>query len=56
MVSAGANRRALRIQSEPIDVLRRYMATYAFEQAFCHLSDQLIDNLERYWNAKQRKL
>jgi (3,5-dihydroxyphenyl)acetyl-CoA 1,2-dioxygenase len=54
MVSAGANRRALRVQAEPVDVLRRYMATYAYEQAYCHLSDQLIDNLERYWNAKSR--
>lgn len=56
MVSAGANRRALRVQAEPIDVLRRYMATYAFEQGFCHLSDQLVENLERYWNAKNRSL
>lgn len=56
MVSAGANRRALRVQAEPVDVLRRYMATYAFEQGFCHLSEQLVENLERYWNAKNRKL
>jgi len=56
MVSAGANRRAMRIQAEPLDVLRRYMATYAYEQGFCHLSDQLVANLERYWDAKSRKL
>lgn len=56
MVSAGANRRALRVQAEPVDVLRRYMASYAYEQGFCHLSEQLIANLEHYWNAKQRKL
>ena len=56
MVSAGANRRALRVQAEPVDALRRYMATYAYEQGFCHLSDQLTENLERYWNAKQRSL
>lgn len=56
MVSAGANRRALRVQAEPVAVLRRYMATYALEQGFCHLSDQLIDNLERYWDAKTRSL
>ncbi|HSH44099.1 MAG TPA: enoyl-CoA hydratase/isomerase family protein [Arenicellales bacterium] len=56
MVSAGANRRALRVQAEPVDVLRRYMATYAFEQGFCHLSEQLVENLERYWNAKNRSL
>lgn len=56
MVSAGANRKAIRVQTEPLDVFRRYMAVYAYEQAFCHLSDQLIANLERHWNAKQRRL
>lgn len=56
MVSAGGNRKAMRQQTEPLDALRRYFATYAYEQAFCHLSEQLIENLERHWNAKQRKL
>jgi len=56
MVSAGGNRKAIRIQSEPLDTFRRYMATYAYEQAFCHLSEQLVHNLERYWNARERKL
>lgn len=56
MVSAAGNRRALRVQSEPLDVFRRYMATYAREQAYCHLSEQLIKNLERHWNAKSRTL
>jgi len=56
MVSAGANRKAIRIQSEPLDTFRVYMATYAYEQAFCHLSDQLVHNLERHWNARERKL
>jgi thioesterase DpgC len=56
MVSAGANRRALRVQAEPVDALRRYMAAYAYDQAFCHLSEQLIENLERYWDAKKRSL
>ena len=56
MVSAGANRKALRVQAEPLDVFRRYMALYAYEQALCHLSDQLIANLEHHWNAKQRRL
>ena len=35
---------------------RTRRAMDAFEQAFCHLSDQLIVNLEKHWNAKQRKL
>lgn len=56
MVSAGANRKAIRIQAEPMDLFRDYMATYARDQAFCHLSDQLIRNLERHWNARERKL
>ena len=49
-----ANRRALRIAAEPLDVFRRYMAAYAVEQARCLYSPALIDNLERNWNAKQR--
>lgn len=56
MVSAGGNRKAIRIQTEPLDTFRAYMATYAYEQAFCHTSEQLVRNLERHWNAKQRKL
>jgi thioesterase DpgC len=56
MVSAGGNRKSIRIQTEPMDTFRAYMATYAYEQAFCHLSEQLVHNLERHWNAKERKL
>ncbi len=56
MVSAAGNRRALRVQTEPLDVFRRYMATYAREQAYCHLSEQLIRNLEHHWKAKSRTL
>ena len=51
-----ANRKAIRQQTEPLETFRRYLTTYAFEQAFCHLSDQLIVNLEKHWNARQRKL
>lgn len=56
MVSAGGNRKAIRIQTEPLDTFRSYMAAYAYEQAFCHLSEQLVHNLERHWNAKERRL
>jgi thioesterase DpgC len=56
VVSPGSNRKAIRQQTEPLEAFRRYVTTYAFEQAFCHLSDQLIVNLEKHWNAKQRKL
>jgi len=55
MVSAAANRRAFRVAQEPLDLFRRYMAVYAREQAYCHFSPALIDNLERFWNAQQRR-
>ncbi|HJS73662.1 MAG TPA: enoyl-CoA hydratase/isomerase family protein [Vicinamibacteria bacterium] len=55
MVSASGNRKALRVQLEPLDTFRRYMATYARAQAYCHLSDQLIVNLEKHWQAKSRR-
>ena len=56
VVSASANRRALRIAQEPFDLFRNYFALYALEQAYCHFSSALIENLERNWNAKSRKL
>ena len=56
MVSTSGNRKALRVQTEPLERFREYMALYAREQAFCHLSGQLIDNLERHWQAQQRLL
>jgi thioesterase DpgC len=55
VVSAVSNRRSFRIGQEPLDLFRRYLALYASEQAFCHFSPALIANLERYWNAMQRK-
>ncbi len=55
VVSAAGNRRAFRIAQEPMDTFRRYMAVYAREQAYCHFSPQLIANLERNWNAAQRR-
>lgn len=56
VVSAAANRRALREDQEPLDAFRRYMATYAREQAYCHHSPALIANLERHWHAAARSL
>jgi thioesterase DpgC len=56
MTSLLANRRALRAGQEPLDVFRRYMAGYARDQAYCLYSPALIDNLERNWDAKRRKL
>ena len=55
-VSATANRRALRIGQEPLDLFRVYCSAYARDQAYCHFSPALIANLEREWNAKNRRL
>ena len=54
-VGAIANRRAFRVGIEPLDLFRRYMAVYAREQAYCHFSPALIANLERNWNAQNRR-
>jgi thioesterase DpgC len=54
MTSLLANRRALRVAQEPIDTFRRYLSTYAIEQARCLYSPALIANLERNWDAKRR--
>ena len=55
-VSAASNRRALRIGEEPLDLFRKYFSAYARDQAYCHFSPALIDNLEREWNAHNRKV
>jgi thioesterase DpgC len=55
IVSAVSNRRGFRVAQEPLDLFRRYLAVYAREQAYCHYSPALIANLERYWNAHERK-
>jgi thioesterase DpgC len=56
LINAAANRRALRIGEEPLDIFRQYMATFSREQAHCHLSPALVRNLEEHWDARQRKL
>jgi thioesterase DpgC len=56
LVNAAANRRALRIGEEPLEMFRDYMATFCREQAYCHLSPALVANLEQHWNAHERKL
>ena len=55
VVSAAGNRRAFRVAQEPLDLFRRYMAVYAREQAQCHFSPALVDNLEKHWNAANRR-
>jgi thioesterase DpgC len=56
LINAAANRRAIRVGQEPLDLFREYMATYAHEQAYCHLSPALVRNLETHWNAHQRNV
>ncbi len=53
LINAAANRRAIRVGQEPLDLFRRYMSTYAAEQARCHLSPALVANLEEHWNARR---
>ncbi|HEY6278369.1 MAG TPA: enoyl-CoA hydratase-related protein [Streptosporangiaceae bacterium] len=56
LVNAAANRRTLRAGQEPLDVFREYMASFALEQARCHLSPALVQNLEVQWQAATRSL
>jgi thioesterase DpgC len=56
LINAAANRSAMRVGQEPIELFREYMATYAREQAHCHLSPALVRNLEEHWNADRRRL
>ena len=55
VVSISSNRKSFRVTQEPIDNFREYMAVYSREQAHCHFSKALIDNLEKFWNAQNRK-
>jgi thioesterase DpgC len=56
LANATANRRALRAGQEPLDLFREYMATYAHDQASCHLSPALVRNLEVHWHARARSI
>jgi thioesterase DpgC len=52
--AVGANRRMLNLVEEPVDLFRRYLAQYAYEQA-CQLhSPALISTLERTWVNRNR--
>jgi (3,5-dihydroxyphenyl)acetyl-CoA 1,2-dioxygenase len=56
LINAAANRSAMRVGQEPLELFRQYMATYAREQVYCHLSPALVRNLEEHWNADRRSL
>ena len=55
-VSAIATGAPIRVGQESLDLFRRYASVYAREQAYCHFSPALIANLERNWDAKNRKI
>lgn len=55
MTALLGNRRTLRAGDEPLDRFRMYMSVYAREQARCLHSPGLIANLERNWDAAQRR-
>jgi thioesterase DpgC len=54
LISAAANRKAIRFGEETPDDFRRYMAMFAREQARCLYSPVLIRNLEQHWRARPR--
>ena len=54
--SAVSNRKALRVAQEPLTIYRRYMATYARQQALCFYDPKLIDNLEHSWKPSSRRM
>jgi len=56
MTSTVANRKALRVAEEPLPIFRRYMATYARQQALCLYDPRLIENLERNWKPAGRRM
>jgi thioesterase DpgC len=56
LINAAANRRAMRVGAEPLEMFREYMAMYCREQAYCHLSPALVHNLEVNWNAHERSV
>ena len=52
VVSAGANRKAMRLGAEPLDLFRQYMALYCRVQADCHFSQALVHNLQKHWVSR----
>ena len=54
VVGATFNKRALTLGEESIDSFRKYMAIYCHDQAYCHFSDELVSNLEKYWHKAKK--
>lgn len=56
LLSAVSNRKALRVAQEPLADFRRYMATYARQQALCFYDPGLLANIEAHWKPQSRRL
>ncbi|WP_410643604.1 enoyl-CoA hydratase/isomerase family protein [Amycolatopsis sp. lyj-346] len=54
MQSVRANRRALRLATEPLATFRQVMSAYARDQAYCADDPALVANLERVWPTARR--
>ncbi len=55
VVGAAYNKRALILGEESINQFRAYMSVYCHDQAYCHFSKDLINNLEKYWHKAKDK-
>ena len=55
VVGATFNKRALVLGEENINQFREYMSIYCHDQAYCHFSNELILNLEKYWYKNRAK-
>jgi len=55
VVGAAFNKRALTLGEESINQFREYMSIYCHDQAYCHFSKDLINNLEKYWYKSKSK-
>ena len=55
VVGAAFNKRALTLGEESINQFREYMSIYCHDQAYCHFSKELINNLEKYWYKRKSK-
>jgi thioesterase DpgC len=56
LLSAVSNRKALRVGQEPLSAFRRYMATYARQQAICFYDPALLANIEQHWKPQTRRM
>jgi thioesterase DpgC len=56
LLSAVSNRKALRVAQEPLSDFRRYMATYARQQALCFYDPGLLANIEAHWKPQSRRM